>query len=311
MFSDIKRVLTTTQYKFDNYSLSYKSVQYELFRPELEEMYLNNRKNFYDHSFKLIESSIRYVLDETKTDEMEILMSGGLDSRLSSALIKPLASEYGISLKATLFGPEDHPDVIIGKRVAESLDIPWVNKTGDGKIWMPRSVEDYRNCMRCSWGDWNSNNWRTSNSFQNKLVLSGQDNYKRHNWAKIFSMNRWYAARMSYTSTFPVLSHQIINDMVLIYGKHAFHIAMFEFAFELLKRYSLDLLDIPLVGMQIPQHPIEPFSTVRASKQMPSIDAEAFFDQELASKVLSFIQFEPSKEIKINSILGDKERNEL
>ena len=160
-------------------------------------------------------------------------------------------------------------------------------------------------------GDWNSNNWRTSNSFQNKLVLSGQDNYKRHNWAKIFSMNRWYAARMSYTSTFPVLSHQIINDMVLIYGKHAFHIAMFEFAFELLKRYSPDLLDIPLVGMQIPQHPIEPFSTVRASKQMPSIDAEAFFDQELASKFLSFIQFEPSKEIKINSILGDKRKKRI
>ena len=311
MFNDIKRVLTTTQYQFKNFKLTSQSIQYQLFRPELESMYLEDRSNFYDYAFELIESSIRHVLNATEADEMEILMSGGLDSRLSSALIKALAPDYGISLNATMFGPEDHPDVVIGREVAECLEIPWVNKTGDGKVWMPRSIDDYRAGMKCSWGDWNSNNWRTSKVFQEKLVLSGQDNYKRHNWAKIFSMNRWYAARMSYTSTFPVLSHQIINDMVLIYGKHAFHVAMFEFAFELMKRYSPNLLEIPLVGMQIPQHPIEPYSTVRASKQMPSIDAEAFFDEKIARKLLSSIQFESEREVRIESVLDDKRKKRI
>ena len=36
--------------------------------------------------------------------------------------------------------------------------------------------------------------------------------------------------------------------LILIYGKHDFHKAMFEFAYELMKRYNPDVLEIPLVG---------------------------------------------------------------
>ena len=216
-----------------------------------------------------------------------------------------------MSLYATMFGPVDHPDVVIGKRVTDLMQIPSENKTGDGKIWKPRSIEDYRRGMEVSWGDWSSNNWRTSKIFQERLVISGQDNYKRHNWAKIFSMNRWYAARMSYTSTIPILSHQIINDMILIYGKHDFHKAMFEFAYELMKRYNPDVLEIPLVGMEIPQHPIPAYSSVRESKMMPSIDAEAFFDEELALFLLNRLRFNGDRIVTIDSILADKRKKRI
>lgn len=311
MFRDISRALTTTRYRFNNYELSSKSVQYNLLRKDLEELYLSDKQLFYDHCFEIIEKSIRAVFDQLRGSKIELLMSGGLDSRLSTVLVNHIASDYNISLYATMFGPEDHPDVVIGKRVTDLMKIPSENKTGDGKIWKPRSIEDYRRGMEVSWGDWSSNNWRTSKIFQERLVISGQDNYKRHNWAKIFSMNRWYAARMSYTSTIPILSHQIINDMILIYGKHDFHNAMFEFAYELMKRYNPSVLEIPLVGMEIPQHPIPAYSSVRESKMMPSIDAEAFFDEGLAISLLNELNFNEDRFVTIENILADKRKRRI
>ena len=311
MFSDISRALTTTKYWFEDFELCSKSIQYELFRKDLEEMYLESKDLFYDHCFGLIEDSIRAVFKEMKGANIELLMSGGLDSRLSTVLVSHVSNDYDISLSATLFGPEDHPDVVIGKQVTDLMNIPSQNKTGDGKIWMPRSKDDYRKGMLVSWGDWSSNNWRTSKIFQERLVISGQDNYKRHNWAKIFSMNRWYAARMSYTATIPILSHQIINDMILIYGKHDFHKATFEFAYELMKRYNPDLLNVPLVGMEIPQHPVPAYSSVKASKMMPSIDAEAYFDVDLAISLLAELEFHAERKVTIESILQDKRKRRI
>ena len=171
MFFDITRVLTTTKYQFNEFRLASKSIQYDLFRKDLEEIYLLDKKDFYEYCFDIIEKSIREVFKEMSNCEIELLMSGGLDSRLSSVLVSHIASEYNISLRGTLFGPEDHPDVIIGKKVADLLNIPSKNKTGDGKIWKPSSTIDYYNGMLVSWGDWSSNNWRTSNIFQERLVI--------------------------------------------------------------------------------------------------------------------------------------------
>ena len=311
MFSDITRALTTTKYQFNEFKLVSKSIQYDLFRKDLEEIYLKDKKEFYDHCFGIIETSIREVFKNMRGCEIELLMSGGLDSRLSSVLVSHIAKDYQISLRGTLFGPNDHPDVVIGKMVADLLSIPSKNKTGDGKIWIPKSATDYYNCMLVSLGDWNSNNWRTSDIFQERLVISGQDNYKRHNWAKIFSMNRWYAARMFYTATIPILSHQIINDMILIYGKHDFHNATFEFAYELMKRFNPKMLEIPLVGMEIPQHPVPAFSSVRASKMMPSIEAEAFFDENLVRNLLGKLKFHPGRNVTIENILTDKRKRRI
>ena len=311
MFKDISRALTTTRYWFSDFQLLSKSVQYDLFRKDLEELYLKDKQLFYDHCFEIIEKSIRAVFNDLQGSTIEVLMSGGLDSRLSTVLVNHLAGDYNISLHATLFGPLDHPDVVIGRRLTTLMNIPTENKTGDGKIWKPRSVSDYRKCMEVSWGDWNSNNWRTSNVFQERMVLSGQSNYKHHNWARIFSMNRWYAARMLYTSTIPILTHQIINDMVLIYGNHDFHNAMFEFAYELMKRYNPDALEIPLVGMEIPQHPIPAYSSVRESKSMPSIDAEAFFDDEIVNALLDKLDFNEDRIVTIESILADKRKKRI
>ena len=109
----------------------------------------------------------------------------------------------------------------------------------------------------------------------------------------------------------PILSHQIINDMILIYGKHDFHNATFEFAYELMKRFNPKMLEIPLVGMQIPQHPVPAFSSVRASKMMPSIEAEAFFDENLTRYLLNKLEFNPKREVTIENILSDKRKRRI
>ena len=46
MFFDITRVLTTTKYEFNEFRLVSKSIQYDLFRKDLEEIYLSDKKNF-------------------------------------------------------------------------------------------------------------------------------------------------------------------------------------------------------------------------------------------------------------------------
>jgi hypothetical protein len=116
---------------------------------------------------------------------------------------------------------------------------------------------------------------------------------------------------MSYTATIPILSHQIINDMILIYGKHDFHKATFEFAYELMKRYNPDILDVPLVGMEIPQHPVPAYSSVKASKMMPSIDAEAYFDENLAIALLGELEFRDERFVTIENILQDKRKRRI
>lgn len=286
MIEGIERVPTTTFVKLKSWSVDYEDQQYNLFDKDLEQIYMEDKKKFYDFIFEIIRDANSKFLDNILDDEIEVLMSGGLDSRLNVAILENLADVKKIKLKAKCFGPSDHPDVVIGKRISEELNLPFENAHDDGKLYYPQSIEEYKNCIKISQGDWNSNNFRTSKTFVKRIVVSGQDNYKRHNWAKIFAMNRWYAARMTYTKTLPILSLPIINKTSLIYGKHAFHEGLFEFAYELLKRFNPVLLDIPLVGMSIPQHFVEPYSTVAASKTMPSQEAKAYYEPALVEEIL-------------------------
>ena len=78
MFKDISRALTTTRYWFRDYQLLSKSVQYDLFRKDLEELYLRDKQSFYDHCFDIIERSIRAVFEQLRDSKIELLMSGGL-----------------------------------------------------------------------------------------------------------------------------------------------------------------------------------------------------------------------------------------
>ena len=44
---------------------------------------------------------------------------------------------------------------------------------------------------------------------------------------------------------------------------------------------------------------------------MPSIEAEAFFDENLTRQLLGKLQFNPEREVKIESILSDKRKRRI
>ena len=307
----ITRIPTTTFLEIKNWEVSFHDNQFKMLDLSLENKYLTNKDEFYDYTFSLIHDANQYFLSNILNKNIEILMSGGLDSRLNIAILNYFKESLHLTLTSKSYGPIDHPDVEIGQICAETLSIPFKNLTGDGKLYYPETIEDYYNCASLSQGDWNSNNFRTSRVFVQRIVISGQDNYKRHNWAKIFGMNRWYAARMNYTKTLPIISLPIVNKMALVYGKHIFHNGLFEFSYELLKRFSPDLLEIPLVGMSIPQHYIEPYKTVKESKIMPSHLARAYFDQNLVIECLNLGSNISTVQINQNEIFADERKRRI
>lgn len=304
----IRRIPSTTRVNFSDYSYSFEDCQFDQYDEELGHLYLTNKAEFYDLVMDTLKAAVDRVVGAISDESIEVLLSGGLDSRVSIALLEGAANANGIEIKTKCWGPESHPDVVIGKRIAETLRLPFNNVTGDGKVYIPERISDYQKCISISQGDWNSNNFRTSNQFVKRVVVSGQDNYKRHNWNKIFSMNRWYAARMSYTKTLPILSNNIVNKVALVYGKHNFHHGLFEFVYELLRRFSPSLLEIPFVGMQLPQHPVEPFSTVKESKIMPSHLAKAHWDEELVINCIVAASESKSEEVFLIDDISTDER---
>jgi len=306
LFRDVQRILPNEQWRFDGWE--FRVEKQDSFQANQEDLtlYTTNKTMFYDQVFESLSQGLTTILKNTTTKKIEILQSGGLDSRLSSCLLAPILVSENFDIKITHYGPDDHPDVIIGKRVASVLGINSESVVGGGGIWIPTSLEDYYRCIRVSMGEWNSNNWRTSRQFKGDLVVSGQDNFKRWTFEKVAGMNRWYAGRMRYTKALPVFSNPIINNVCKVYATLNDENSHFEFAFELMRRFSPEMLDVPLVGMALPQVDVEPFSTISKSKSTPSIDAEAFFDRDIAVAFLSSFTQPPSRKITLEMVESNK-----
>jgi hypothetical protein len=306
IFRNVQRILPNERWRFERWQ--FRVEKQDSFKANHESLllYTTNKNKFYDQIFGSLSEGLATILKNTNTKQIEILQSGGLDSRLSSCVLAPILISEAFDTKITHYGPDDHPDVIIGKRVASVLGINSESVVGGGGIWIPNSLEDYYRCIRVSMGEWNSNNWRTSRQFKGDIVVSGQDNFKRWTFEKVTGMNRWYAGRMRYTKALPVFSNPIINDVCKVYASLNEKNPHYEFAFELMRRFSPEMLDVPLVGMALPQLEVEPFSTISQSKSTPSIDAEAFFDRNVAVAFLSSFTQPPSRKITIELVESNK-----
>ena len=306
LFRNVQRILPNEEWYFDRWQ--FRSRKRDSFQAKEEDinLYKSNKNKFYDRVFESLTHGLTTILQNTNSKKIELLQSGGLDSRLSSCVLAPILETEKFEIKVTHYGPDDHPDVIIGKRVASVLGINSESVVGGGGVWIPASLEDYYRCIRVSMGEWNSNNWRTSRQFKGELVVSGQDNFKRWTFEKVVGMNRWYAGRMRYTKALPVFSNPVINDVCKVYSSLNQENLHFEFAFELMRRLSPEMLDVPLVGMALPQLEVEPFSTISQSKSTPSIDAEAFFDREVAATFLSSFTQSPSRMITLDMVESNK-----
>tara|TARA_R110001583_G_scaffold105202_1_gene252649 strand:+ start:16007 stop:16900 length:894 start_codon:yes stop_codon:yes gene_type:complete len=225
---------------------------------------------------------------ENKSDlPVDLGLTGGLDSRCTLAFLREVSRRTSINIKTTTSGPAAHPDVVLAKKIANTLGIEHkhidtaVDETGKHDHFIPRSVDDYQACFLLSQGDWSSNNFRISREVERGLVFTGQDNFKRIQTAQVQGVNRWYARRMSHTQLIPVLANDAVNICASIYHHLGNKESISEFVYFALKKFEPELLDIPFAGQSLPMHYVKPYMTVADSKSMPNMLAEAYYDEAL------------------------------
>ena len=225
--------------------------------------------------------------------EVDLGLTGGLDSRCTLAFLREVGRRTKINIKPRTSGPAEHPDVVIAKEIAISLGLAHehveapLDDKGKKTLFFPKTVEDYQSCFLVSQGDWNSNNFRPTRQIEKGLVFTGQDNFKRIKEAQVQGINRWYARRMSHTQLIPILANDAVNICASIYHYLGTKESIYEFVYYALKKFEPGLLDIPFVGQSLPMHFVEPYMTVAESKKMPSMLAEAYYDESLILNNLS------------------------
>lgn len=252
----------------------------------LEDKYRSDKSEFYDFIFDSIINFLSDFFKDKTEAEVNLGLTGGLDSRCTLAFLREVERRTSIKIITNTSGPADHPDVVLAKKIANHLGLEHRHsgdKDIEGKqiILIPRSVDDYQSCFLISQGDWSSNNFRTTRQIERAYVLTGQDNFKRTKTSHVQSINRWYSRRMAHTQLIPILANDAVNICASIYHNFGTRDSIYEFVYYALKKFEPDLLDIPFAGQSLPMHYVKPYMTVADSKKMPSMVAEAYFDETL------------------------------
>lgn len=93
-------------------------VSHNYWRPQLYGPGGNQRRDFLGDAVELLKSLFK---DAADWGPCLMPLSGGLDSRLAAAMLQ----RKGVDLRAFTFGGYGSAEVTIGRRVAETLNIPW------------------------------------------------------------------------------------------------------------------------------------------------------------------------------------------
>ena len=268
VFKDIKRITPFDEVTIENDSLNIKFNDKIEIPKWLEDFYLNDRQKFYDwYCETLLNYSDNYLKIISKnTKEITLGITGGYDSRLSLMVLSKLAPKNNIGLKTQTNGLSEHPDVIVGGKVAKTLGVPWNYEKGneDKLRYYPSSFAQYLTTFYISQGDFDSHDtvenysrkYETSDSF----YQHGFDFYKRGDFYSIMSSNRWFSRRKLFENEFifPVFATNLeiwISFLCKKYCEYEFE----EFIYEVIKRLNPELLDIPFANKKLPQCDIEEF----------------------------------------------------
>ena len=196
-----------------------------------EESYLEDKEKFFDwYCNSLIdysESLIKRI--SNNVTEIKAGITGGFDSRLTVALLSKICGKYDIQITTNTSGLPEHPDVIIGGKVANTLNLNWSNPQQIGKNnlkRLPQSFQEYASTFYESQGDFDSHDFVTyyKRSVNNVSVFyqTGMDVYKRDSMSSIINFNRWYSRRTLFKSNFyfPIFSSNYELWFSRLYDKH-------------------------------------------------------------------------------------------
>ncbi|HUM35299.1 MAG TPA: hypothetical protein PLQ85_00345 [Anaerolineae bacterium] len=276
-------------------SLHIQRKPYQVNDTGLESLYLNKKDAFYERTLAAIERYCGELLRKFAGKNIDINLTGGLDSRLSFAILDHFRRKFFFNVTARTGGEANHPDVEIAQRLASAIGVrhdrhePRRDERGNWAGSYPRTLEDYQRCFRIAQGDWNSNDFCVSVWIPKTPTVWGTDNYKRFDLLGAVGLNRFFARRIFPSLQLLLLSLDPVNEAACIAGKHNLAGAKYEFAFHVLRRFSPTLLDIPLVGCALPLHYVPPHKSERESKENPGNLAQAFFDCSLVTEGLSKI----------------------
>jgi len=91
-------------------------------------------------------------------EKITLGLTGGLDSRITAAILSPICKNHEISFECSTSGQDTHPDVVIAKKVAKVLNAKHFHVVPPQKNRHPNTNEykDYALTFYMAQGDWNS-----------------------------------------------------------------------------------------------------------------------------------------------------------
>lgn len=269
IFKEIKRVFPNDLKCFNDGKIIIKQKDTIDIPQKLRAEYNSDKKQFYDKYYKnllqFVESNLENI--NYSIDKITLGLTGGFDSRLTVALLSKICNKQNIELECFTHGDENHPDVVIAKKIAEVLNLnyfhypPPINNPPNTKTY-----SDYLSTFYISQGDFNSKDFVSEYNRQlfslDSIFQLGMDAFKRHNMDKIYSANRWFARRILFNKNyfFPLFFTKYETWLALLYGEQDEE-SFKEFIYEILKRNDPELLNIPFAGESLPQTNIEPYLT--------------------------------------------------
>ncbi len=291
----VKRLLPHHAVRFRKFQLIDEVREYEIANPQLEKLYLENKGAFYERVLDEVEEYTKRLLEPVAGKEIQIQLTGGLDSRNSLAILLHHQPHLGLKIHPWINGKEDHPDVEIARRIAEEMSLPFTcidpESTVDPKLPLfPGSIRDYQSSFRVGQGDRNSNNFSVKVKLNDVPTVWGTDNFKRQDHFNGTRLNRFLAREFVLRNQYLLLSLDIVNEAALVVGQNNQDYPGTEFSYYLLRRFEPKLLDIPYVGQYLPLYPVEPWKTEEESKFHPHKDQLAYVDLDFMRKNLPIIQ---------------------
>ena len=267
-FKDIKRLFPFDDITLKNGYFNIK-LNSEINVPDwFEKLYLNNRESFYDWYYetllKYTESYLKIISPKVK--QITVGITGGFDSRLTLSVLSKLAPKYNIKVKSLTYGLPEHPDVIIGEKVANYLNVDWVNEDqGENKLkYYPSSLPEYASTFYIGQGDFDSHNSvrEYSREYDNitEFYQHGVSAYKRVHFNYVMDMGRWLSRRLLYPQEFyfPLFATNLEIWSAFLCKKYSEY-SYKEFIYNVLKRIDEKLLEMPFALDSLPQTGVEEF----------------------------------------------------
>ena len=265
IFKNIKRILPHDEVTIKNGSFYIKKNDEIKIPKWFEEWYLEDKDSLFDWYFNELINYSTSILNNISENikEINVPITGGFDSRLALMIFSIIQEKFNFKIISNTTGLSNHPDVELGEKVANALNIKWIHIIPNNLKVLPKNFNNYAYTFYKSQGDWNSYDfiqYSRQLSNDNTLIALGMDTFKRQKIIETINFNRWFSRIILSNSNvyFPLFSTNYELWFSKLYNKHTDNDYR-EFIYNTLKRGCPELLEIPFAFESLPQVEIEEY----------------------------------------------------